>query len=621
MSKIDSITHKAHKLHQQGKFSKAEKLYRKALKLSPNNFDVLQSMGAIALQNKNYPQAIKFLESAFDLQPEIPGLLSNLGIAHKNSGHKKKAWYFFERTINIDNNFGPAFYNLALLQIDNGNLEQALITLNEAERCRPGHIPTLSEMAQTLARTGHLNEAINYFRHALHLDPESKSNSEPNSKSNKAQLLFGLGTTHQLNQQYQEAINIFREAISCQTDFHDARSKLADTLESINQTDEAWAEAEKVLSSNPNHPAGNLILARLERRKGELSNAKQRLQKILGIIEGSIENNDINAGIFTELGITLDRLGEYDSAFYAFEKANQIMADLPSTQAISTNQVYRVIENNRDWINQRNKSPDPTERDKYLSPIFLAGFPRSGTTLTEQILATHDKVTTGDELPVLNHMTISLSSILGKNTEYPVCLDSLDEDDVNKLRQYYWTQMTTALGDNIFDGIFIDKMPLNIIHLGLVERIFPDARVIVALRDPRDVCLSCFMQLFHLNESMVQFLDITSTTKYYAEVMGLWLKYRDKLKLRWIESRYEDIVSDFDQSTHKLSEFLGLDENKSMANFHQQAANRAISTPSYQDVSTPIYQRAMGRWQHYQKHLEPAINELAPYIKAFGYAP
>ncbi len=239
--------------------------------------------------------------------------------------------------------------------------------------------------------------------------------------------------------------------------------------------------------------------------------------------------------------------------------------------------------------------------------------------MTEQILAAHENVTTSDEQPVLDGIATRLSGILGRELSYPSCINTLGPDELRVLRKYYWEKMTHVLGNKILNGKFIDKLPLNIIHLGLIARIFPDAKVIVALRDPRDVCLSCFMQLFHVNETMLQFLDIKNTTQYYAAIMALWLAYRDTLDIQWMESRYEDIVSDFDNSTHRLNTFLGLETQKSLDNFHRQAAARSISTPSYHDVSTPIFQRAVGRWRHYREQLKPAMGELTPFLKTFGY--
>lgn len=614
-SKVSTLIHKAFSLHQQGKIDKAEKHYRKALKLEPQNFDALQGLGAIAIHKKQYQPAIKFLESAVAINPVEPGLLTNLGLAYKHNGNKTRAREYFEKSTRINNTFGPAYYNLALLEMDENHFQQALETLYESERCRPGHIPTLTSIAYTLTRLGLNNEAISYFRHATKLDPDN------------ANLHFELAKSCLTCRLDSEAIDELRKAIAINPGHADARAKLADVFESNNRIDDALSEAEQVLSTSPGNPLANLVTARIERRQGNLQQAKNRLIPLSADITNEQHEDDISAGILTELGFVHDRLEQYNEAFQAFRQANQIMASLPENQAIDPRQAYRFVDAYSSWlvnIRQTERHPFNTDDDDLPSPVFLVGFPRSGTTLTEQILAAHQGISTGDELPVLHHMTTSLSQILGRDVDYPACLDKLTGDDVHRLRQYYWDQISPVLGESVSNHLFIDKMPLNIIHLPFINRIFPGSKIIVALRDPRDVCLSCFMQQFLVNESMLQFLNIKSTAKYYAAVMGLWLQYREllahkQLQLDWIESRYEDIVSDVLLASERLFDFLGIDKNQVTGEYHQQAAKRSISTPSYQDVSSPIYQRAMGRWQNYRNQLEPVLDDLSPFIRAFEY--
>ncbi len=336
-SNVSVIIHKAHKLHQQGKFDKAEAFFKKA----PENFDALQSLGAIALHKQFYTRAIDLLEKALPVQPNIPGLLNNLALAYKNSGNREKARACFERTVAVDNSFGPAYFNLALFYIDDGILEKAFTTLQEAERCRPGHVPTLTQLAQTLRQLGRFTEAIEYFRYALRLEPDD------------AQLQFDLGNTYIFNRQLADAVETFQGALRSVPDMHDARAKLADVLESMNRVTEAKTECEMLLASRPDHPLANLVVARMERNNGELLSAKQRLQRIFSGNNFGDAPDDIRAGIFAELGTTLDRLQEYDAAFQAFDRANQIMAELPSTLAIDPRQAVRTVESCLAWANNK----------------------------------------------------------------------------------------------------------------------------------------------------------------------------------------------------------------------------------------------------------------------------
>ena len=601
-SECDSLIHEAHQCHQQGNIDRAETLCRKVQKIQPLNFDALQILGAIALGRLNYPRAVKFLTAASDIHGDIPALNVNLGIAYKHNHQLEQAKACFGRAIELDPNFGQAYYNLALVMADERNFPASIQLLRDSERCRPDHIPTLMLLASNLQQLGHFAEAEAYYQRVLQLAAPS------------AELYFSLGHTQQSNKAYQDAVNSYMLAIELNPGRIDIQAKLADLLESINRTDEARVQAEAVLAHEPSQPIANLVLSRIERRTGNLTIVRDRLQAL------SLRTppSEVDATILSELGKTQDRLGEYQAAFSAFTQANDIMASQPEVQLANPLQALQLVASCRRWLDTFSSAPMQIH-DALSNPVFLVGFPRSGTTLTEQILASHTNVVTSDEQPVLHNMAVTIGAILGRDLEYPACLDKLTSEDVHLLRKYYWSQMVAVEGESILNSVFIDKMPLNIIHLGLIERIFPAAKIIVALRDPRDVCLSCFMQMFSVNESMVQFFSLKRAAAYYAAVMELWLGYREKLALSWIESRYEDIVADSGAATLRLNNFLGLDTTSSQAEFYKQAAKRAISTPSYLDVSTPVYDRAKGRWKHYAEQMAPVMSTLAPYIDAFGY--
>ncbi len=604
--KVNSLIHKGHRLHQQGNTIKAALEFTKVLKIHTDNFDALQSLGAIRLQQKNYPEAIRYLTKASSVKTNIPGLQCNLGLAYQHTNNHDSATACYLKAIEIDSGFGEAYFNLALCQISTTRYHKALLTLGDSERCRPGHLGTLEQTGHVLNRLSRHGEAIKYFNHALQVEPENTA------------LLFSLGKTLQSNRQYLEAVSIYEKILRLKEFFHEVRAKLADLLESINRPDEAQQYAEDILRDCPTHDLANLVLAKIERRNKEFLRAKERLGKL------EVKDiSDIDAAIQTELGLILDRLGEHSTAYDAFKKANNIMAELPVATSINQQSAFTMIDDHLNWLSDSEDTTHNSDEsgDDYPSPTFLVGFPRSGTTLTEQILAANPLVVTADELMTLHDMASSLSEILGHKFKYPADLDTLNYQEVHVLRQYYWESTRVSLEGVIPDGHFIDKMPLNLIHLGLIGKIFPQSKIIVALRDPRDVCLSCFMQLFQLNESMIHFLNMDGTSTYYAAAMGLWLKYREKTQLNWIESRYEDIVADIEASTKKIMDFLELDATGNTKIFHQQASKRIVSTPSYQDVGTPIYQRAMGRWKNYQDFIQKPLQTLTPYVQAFGYAP
>jgi len=250
---------------------------------------------------------------------------------------------------------------------------------------------------------------------------------------------------------------------------------------------------------------------------------------------------------------------------------------------------------------------------------FLVGFPRSGTTMTEQILEAHPDIVTGDEWPLITSIGREAMRLAGGNMSSAALVQRLSVGDVETLRKMYRGQVMDRFDGGVKCRVFVDKMPLNIIDLPFIQLVFPDAKIIVALRDPRDVCLSCFMQDFRLNNSMIHFLSLEDTTSFYSEVMGLYLDVKPKMSLDMVEIRYEDTVGDLAGSARRLLGSLGVEWSDEVLSFHEKARERMISTPSAAAVREPIHQRAVSRWRNYAKYFEPYQEKLRPLVEAFGY--
>lgn len=198
--------------------------------------------------------------------------------------------------------------------------------------------------------------------------------------------------------------------------------------------------------------------------------------------------------------------------------------------------------------------------------------------------------------------------------------DQLDVETILQLRSLYREKVEADQQTPIGSRMVIDKLPLNIMHIGLINLVFPDAKIIVALRDPRDSCLSCFMQDFELNSAMIHFLTLDRAVQFYTQVMGAWLHFRDIITLSHITVRYEDTVQNLEFEAKRLFDHLGLDWQSKVLEFYQRAKKRVISTPSYVSVTEPVHTRAMGRWKNYQEQFAALQPVLAPFVEVFGYA-
>ena len=246
----------------------------------------------------------------------------------------------------------------------------------------------------------------------------------------------------------------------------------------------------------------------------------------------------------------------------------------------------------------------------------MIGFPRSGTTLLEQILNSHPDVQTLEEKDTVATL---LKSFLAMGGDAEQTLVELDAAQIEQLRRDYFNRV--ALYINLRpDARLVDKMPLNTAYVPLLKRVFPNAKFILSIRHPCDVCLSCFMQNFAVNEGMAGFFTLEDTARVYDLVMGAWLKYVQTLSLDYWQLRYEDLIEDVEGRTRQLLAFIGVPWNDVVLRHTEHAQQRGnIRTPSYHQVTQPIYQRAKYRWRRYEKDFEPVMAVLRPYIEYFGY--
>jgi hypothetical protein len=251
---------------------------------------------------------------------------------------------------------------------------------------------------------------------------------------------------------------------------------------------------------------------------------------------------------------------------------------------------------------------------------LLTGPPRSGTTLLEQVLGSHPQIVSSDEQVAFPKFIYP--AMLDKTDKQPLRtadLDAIPLDRIAAQRDRYLRYLADALGQTIGDRLHIDKNPSIIMLIPGMLRLWPECRLLIAIRDPRDVIVSCFMRYLPLNTVSAQFLTIEGTARRYVRDIEAWLRLRSVLPAQWLEVRYEDTVENLGQEARRSLEFLGLDWNDSVLDYRAQLANRQVNSPTYEDVAKPIYRSSLGRWQNYEKHLGPVLDQLAPFVAEFGY--
>ena len=262
----------------------------------------------------------------------------------------------------------------------------------------------------------------------------------------------------------------------------------------------------------------------------------------------------------------------------------------------------------------------PPARGHTLSIALLCGHPRSGTTLLEQMLGMHDQVITTDETGVLQReFSQPILRDSPSASDSAAELRSLDPDQLDAGRDAYRRFTEAHLGEPVGSRLLVEKDPALTPDLPLPLRLFPEARVVFPLRDPRDVCLSYFFTLVPLAASSAAALDLRSTCEFCAHSLALWTHWKETLPHPLLETRYENLVTDPERETRRVLEFLGLPCSPSLLAHHQRSAPRGVRTLPYDDVAQPVHSRAIGRWRNYEACLKPHLDILQPHLRSYGY--
>ena len=559
----------ARALHESGRIDGAERAYRAIVETDPGCAEAWHLLGVVSVQRGDAAGAQGLIERALGLDGEVARYHNTLATAWVLQGRPEEAERCLRRALALDPRFVDARYNLGNVLRDLKRAEEAEAAYRSTLDDDPDHLDALNNLGLLLMARHRLEEAETLLRRARDLDPAN------------AGVLWNLA--------------------SC--------------LEQRNKIDDAHGIVRTLLETAPDDVAANLIAARLERRRGDLESAAGRLQAVLA----ATTDDGVRLNANFDLGLVLDGLDRPAQAFAAFARANDLQKATTEAAGIDGATYRDRVGHARRWFGAERLAAwgcAPPVADPARPVVFFVGFPRSGTTLMEQILAAHPGlVTTGEESPLER-----VRETMRKEGGYPECLDRLSPPDIRDWRQAFWRHAAATVGAATDGRTLVDKLPLNLIHLGMVNRLFPEAKVIVALRDPRDVCLSCFFQNFRSTAAMVNFQSIEDTAALYAQTMDLWFHYRRHMTVVWTEYRYEDLIADMQGTARGVLEFLGLEWSDDILAYREAARSRTISTPSYRDVGEGLYKRAVGRWRRYQDELAPILPMLAPYVDAFGYA-
>ena len=620
----------AFELHRAGHLDDAEAAYRKILDARPDTPEILQLLGTLLGQAERLDEARAILERAVELQPANADANYNLAECLHRLGKEEDARDAYRdaiasrpdyaeaaiglsglllAAIKLAPDFAQARRNLAMALIQIEEFEPALDLLRPLVNAEPRSVELLQLAAMALSASGQHARARPAAARILEIDPE---NAAATDLLRDIAANLGEGDL---------ALEYGRRAAALAPQSAEAAARLAELLERMSLLDEAREWVERGLAHDPNNTRACMTAARLDRRSGDNAAALAFLERI----DTAGEPAWLAANVLFERGQSLEALGRHDDGFNMFEEAHAARAQTRQAQACDAGKHAQTqdallalfeADNAAEWITGW---ANDIAADELATPCFLVGYPRSGTTLVERLLDAHEQVTATPEFPMINAMCSALDSAAPGGHIYPDALSHIGADEIGRLRALYWDLLRESHDGPIGDRLVVDKHPLNLDHLGLIARTFPNAKVIIALRDPRDVCVSCFATDFIPNNVTMRYRDLAETARAYAATMRLWLRYRDLLPLETFVYRYEDLVRDPRTVLGQIVEFLGIDWHNSLLESAGANVGRYVSTPSYIGVTEAVNTRAVGRWAGYAEQLAPILPTLQPYIEAFGY--
>jgi Flp pilus assembly protein TadD len=486
-----------------------------------------------------------------------------------------------------------------------GDLASARRIYQQALMHDADNASALGGLGAIAGRSGELTEAIRLLRASIEKNP---GECENHSLLSEFLLQDGQAT---------EALEAARGGVSAAPRDPRCHVMVGICLSQMHREDEAVTNLNAALALAPGHPHALLALAAIDRRRGDLSAAIDRSSRVARApgIEAATRREAL-----LEYGLALDAAKKFSDAYTAFEEAGVIMRLLPTTRAMLARPWRAMLENFRTIPAELIRSKARlSQSDDRRDPAFLVGFFRSGTTMIEQVLASHPDIVAIGERPLVSQLVQRLAALAPAKGTLTEMIDCVSADDISRLRTAYWDDAARAASTNLAGKVLVDKLPLNILALGVINVIFPSAKVIVALRDPRDVCLSCIMQLFRVNEVIAHFHSLESTAMMYDAVMGAYLELKDRLTVPTLSIRYEDTVENLEHQARRILEFLGVPWDDRVLAFHETARRRTVVTPSFAAVAEKVYTRARGRWRNYEFAVRTVAPVLSRYVREFGY--
>jgi tetratricopeptide (TPR) repeat protein len=495
----------------------------------------------------------------------------------------------------------PMLLNIAATRLEQeGKYQDALKLLERAVAIAPKDIGARNALGLCLQRLDRPAEAL------YHIDELLKQHADlAFAHVSKGNSLMALGSLGRARESHLRAFELDPKNFS-------AAAALGSIASHRGQHAEAREWAGRTLAIAPGFPDAVLALSAAELAAGNHAAAERRLRDVINDPRASSTDRARATGLLADV---FDSAGRYDEAFEAYDAGNRVWRLLYQRFESANVMGYaHALTVAMDKLDAKGWSESPRSIGPAAGHVFLIGFPRTGTTLIEVVLDGNPQVVSLEEHELLAPGVLTFM-------REPVNFDALaraDDATLNDLREIYWRSVRAA-GVDVSGKVFVDKHPLNTLKLPLIARLFPQAKILFAVRDPRDVILSCFRRRFQMNPSMYEFLTLPGAAAFYAAVMQFAQTAKGRLQLEWHEIRYERLIADFEQEMRGICGYLGLEWLPGMGEFAQRVQSREHATPSTAQLSQGLVTSATAQWRHYEKQLAAVLPTLEPWMNRLGY--
>jgi len=604
---------------QQGRHEEGIPLLRKAIARNPSAAEYHVTLGNALKESGKLEPAAKRYREALRLNPNLSEVHNNLGTVLKEQGDTDAAVAAYRKALALNPRFAQAHFNLGSTLLEAGQAEEAVASLEEAIALLPSYVDALVNLGSAYNEQGQFEKAVQPLARAVESDPSSASAHR------------NLGHALEELDRHERAVLHYREALRLGPDAADLRTRLANCLRETDQFAEALAQAEQALALDPGNAPAQVAVGDVYKNQGRHDEALAAYRRALAIeprlpgayvslaavkrfgpededlrrmeaLAGSLDE-EVNAlpGLHFALGKVYGDCKDYERSFRHYAEGNRLRrAKIDYDAGRRSGLVDELMEVfTPQLFAERAGLGSASEL-----PVFILGMPRSGTTLTEQIVSSHPRAVGAGELVDFTRMTSTLQTFLQDPDAYPRCIARITEKVARDFQQVYLERLGRDAGEQAMR--VTDKMPGNFLHLGLIGLLFPRAPVIHVRRHPIDNCVSIFFQSF--NDAHGYAFDLRELGMYYRDHERLMAHWRQVLPNPLLEFRYEELVADQEAISRRLIAFCGLDWDDACLRFHE--TDRPVHTASHWQVRQPIYKSSVERWRCYDAFLGPLKEAL-----------